>query len=128
MSLPPWPLDEATEPPAHQTPELIQVPTEVGTPLELLPGDVLWRAMGQTNPALARSFEGKTPAERRTAGLLTSPTRKRRAPPHGSRNLSTQRLVSTCIRRGGPSLTRVPVSALSRGPARVSSLSIRLSV
>jgi hypothetical protein len=41
VPLPPWPPDEAAECPAHQLPELIQAPTVVDRPLELLLGKVL---------------------------------------------------------------------------------------
>jgi len=62
--------------------------------------------------------------------LLISATRKRKAPSHGSQNPSIpiRRPVSACIRRGGLFLTRVLKRALIRGPAWVSSSSIRTAV
>ena len=58
---PPWPPDEAAEPPAHQRPKLIQALTDVGGALESLPSKAPWRAVGQMCPISGRSLEGKSP-------------------------------------------------------------------
>ena len=60
--------------------------------------------------------------------LLTLPTCKHRAPPLGSQCLSFQRLMSTCIRHGGLSLTRVLVYAPIHGPIWALSSSIQISI
>ena len=57
---PPWPPDEAAEPPTHQPPKLIQAPTDVGGPSESLPIKAPWRAMGQMSPKSGRALEGKS--------------------------------------------------------------------
>ena len=56
-----WPPDEAVGPPIHLSPKLIRAPIVVGEPLELLPGEVLWHAKGQTSPMSAHALEGKMP-------------------------------------------------------------------
>jgi len=57
---PPLP-NEAAEHPIHQPPEQIRAPTEVGGPLESLPGEASQRAMGQMVLTSAHTLEGKTP-------------------------------------------------------------------
>jgi len=60
--------------------------------------------------------------------VLTSPTCKHRAPLFGGQSPSNPWPRSAHTRRGGPFLTRVPVCAPIRGPARVSLSSIRMPV
>ena len=55
------PPNEAAEPPIHQLPEQIQAPTEVGGPLESLPGEESQHTMGQRGLTSARTHEGKMP-------------------------------------------------------------------
>jgi len=62
------------------------------------------------------------------AVLPASSTRKGKAPSFGSQHPPFRRPESVCIRRGGPSLTRVLVCALIRGPTWASSSSIRIPV
>ena len=56
----PPPPNEAAEHPIHQPPEQIRAPTEVGGPLESLPGEASQRAMGQMVLTSAHTLEGKT--------------------------------------------------------------------
>ena len=73
-----------------------------------------------------RHLRARRPSERRMAALLTSPTRRRKAPPLGSQISMTRRPVAAQLWRGGPFLTRVLVRTPIRGPTWASSLSIRI--
>ena len=55
------PPDEAGKPPDHHLPKQIQAPNKAGWPLELLPGEALQCAMGQTGLTLAHALEGQMP-------------------------------------------------------------------
>ena len=59
----------------------------------------------------------RRPSEGRMAGLLTSPTRKRRAPPLGSRNLSTRRASAKPTRRRNATRTRANTNPVGRARA-----------
>lgn len=100
-------------------PGQIRAPTEVGEPLESLWGKNIAARDGPNNPS--RAARTRRLLERRTAALLTSPTRKCRAPPFGSQGLTIRRAVSAQLRRGGLSPTSVLMCALVHGPAWVSS-------
>ena len=110
--------DKGTEPPTDHLPEQIRAPIDEEGPSESVWSEEPRRAMGQTSPAPTRAPRARRPSEGRMAGLLTSPTRKRRAPPLGSRNLSTRRASAKPTRRCNATRTRANTNPVGRRESR----------